>query len=911
MTTRKPLYYTFGNHMHWVDMQWLWGYEVLPGSVRDMLHLCRETGAKGCVNFDAVGYEKMAAECPEALAVLREAVAAGTIEPVGCSYGQPYGLFQGGESNIRQFTYGVRTTRRLLGVRPRTFWEEEFYFFPQLPQVLASCGYTGANLFFQWTWHTPEVPKEAASLILWEGADGTRIPTLPRNTLNVHQWPEDFDGLLEQGLINELEAPAIVQWLELMPSKDWMCRSEVLLPRLKELFADPRFDLRPGTCADIIASLMEPARMEPDAHARVTLPIRNYTMDQVWHGMLLGKNADRHPRTGRMVERRIVEAEALAGVAGLFGRPYASWDIYPTWEVDEAWRELLSAQHHDNHECEGLCGFVGYHSMDRARSLACEVSQRTRAHLEQRCKQPVLGNPLGWARTVAVRAEAGSGGEGLDEFLLELPPFGYATRAAEKAPLPDAKIDKRGHIWTLSRAGLEVDVDVERALILQIRSASHPRGVLDPARPLLDIRRIVEGDAGRKLEVESADEDGTTISIAWKLDPPRNGEKELTPSYARGTGVDIEIAPDGSGVDIRFSDMSSFTRPDPGFTGAMRTEIAPAWSIAEIRADTAYAVQSCKGTGRASRKYPTGDWMTSPQWFEHVVGAIFAHSFIDLLDDAGRGLLIAHNGSQQWFRTERGVEVILNAYCPWDEARYQPEYWNDPQLRLIPHGPLADVERVRRAAEISAIGFMGSDQQWLAFADEATPVGGGDRTISDPAPDIFGALEVSNAPNVLAHAFYRDSMKSGEHLPDWAGHRMARESAGACTHPFVIRLVEWNGEPAEVAIKLPGPVALAAKTNLLGETGPWTAGPTGLHGPADAPAHLRDTGWIALEPTTPPDWAKSARFRGAEIPWSLLRFTMRPREIATVMADLVMGRKQFRDLDAKREVWATVHRTGE
>ncbi|MFG0260188.1 MAG: hypothetical protein ACF8LK_07515, partial [Phycisphaerales bacterium JB041] len=299
----KPLYYTFGNHMHWVDMQWLWGYGVLPGCVADMLHLCRETGAKGCVNFDAIGYEKMAAECPEALADLREAVQAGTVEPVGCSYGQPYGLFHGGESNIRQFTYGARSTRRLLGVRPKTFWEEEFYFFPQLPQILNSCGYTGANLFFQWTWHTPEVPKEPHSLILWEGADGTRIPTLPRNTLNVHQWPEDFDGLLDQGLINELDHPAIVQWLELMPSKDWMCRSEVLLPRLKELFADPRFDVRARTCAEMIAEFQT---TEPEAQARSLsdsadkatppIPVRHYTMDQVWHGMTLGKNADCHPR---------------------------------------------------------------------------------------------------------------------------------------------------------------------------------------------------------------------------------------------------------------------------------------------------------------------------------------------------------------------------------------------------------------------------------------------------------------------------------------------------------------------------------------------------------------------------------------------------------------------------------------
>src|SRR5690349_21132944 len=158
---RKALYYTFGNHMHWVDMQWLWGYGVLPGSVQDMLRLIDETGARGNVNFDGVGYEKMAGECPEVLATLRAAIEGGKVEPVGCSYGQPYGLFHGGESNVRQLTHGVRTVRRLLGVRPRSFWEEEFDFFPQLPQMLRSAGFTGASLYFQWTWHTPEVPFEA------------------------------------------------------------------------------------------------------------------------------------------------------------------------------------------------------------------------------------------------------------------------------------------------------------------------------------------------------------------------------------------------------------------------------------------------------------------------------------------------------------------------------------------------------------------------------------------------------------------------------------------------------------------------------------------------------------------------------------------------------------------------------
>jgi alpha-mannosidase len=39
-----------------------------------------------------------------------------------------------------------------------------------------------------------------------------------------------------------------------------------------------------------------------------------------------------------------------------------------------------------------------------------------------------------------------------------------------------------------------------------------------------------------------------------------------------------------------------------------------------------------------------------------------------------------------------------------------------------------------------------------------------------------------------------------------------------------------------------------------------------------------------------------------------LKVKMRPYEIATVYLDIVEGRKQTRDLDAKREIWATVHR---
>ncbi|RYG22556.1 hypothetical protein EON82_16730, partial [bacterium] len=455
-TAKTPLVYTFGNHMHWVDMEWLWGYHVLPGSVRDMLTLCRETEAKGNVNFDGVGYEKLAAENPEALMELREAVRNGTIEIVGASYGQPYGQFHSGESNVRQRVYGVRAVRRLFGVSPTTFWEEEFDFFPQLPQILAGVGIRHASLFFQWTWHTPEVPYEESPAIRWVGQDGTALVAATRNRLNLHQWPEDVDALLaevsgdgspwsearvEGGTVGEgAPTPLIQQWLELMPSPDWMCRSEVLLPRLKQLLNDERFAIECNTLGEYLSGL------NPE-----TLPERAYRADQVFHGMTLGKNADKIRRQSAFTEQRILHAETLATALSLFGRPYAQWDVYPTWELEEAWRELLQAQHHDNDECEGLCGHVGKISYGRAAGLAAEVQESLDARVAKSIDRPVVYNPLGWPVPYAVPKR------GDHEFIIVLPPCGWAPIDGEGVPVEPATIDLVNR--TGSREGTTMAVD--------------------------------------------------------------------------------------------------------------------------------------------------------------------------------------------------------------------------------------------------------------------------------------------------------------------------------------------------------------------------------------------------------------------------------------------------------------------
>ena len=397
--------------------------------------------------------------------------------------GQPTGLAE-----------QVRAAKRLFGLRLQAFWEEEFYFFPQLPQLLSSSGFRQAGLFFQWTWHTPEVPFEHDALILWEGIDGTRLPALPRNELNLHQWPEDFGPLLASPLLQEITRPVILQWVELMPSRDWMCRSELLLPKLHELLAQESMEIVPGTMSEVVNGLLEHQQA-----ADYETPARAYGPDDVWHGMTLGKNGDRHPRRCREVERLILAAEWISATAGLFGRPYASWDVSPTWELDEAWRELLAAQHHDNHECEGLCGFVGYHQLDKAESLAMQVLMRTQQHIAARTvshdRRGVRFNPN------LAAARHGLDAEGRES---QVPPGGYAVVSSWPSPAGHTTVDFQRDALTLRRDDLAVTIDRERGIIRQITTAASPGGVLDPdARPgLLDLRVCLDGTEERFERVE-------------------------------------------------------------------------------------------------------------------------------------------------------------------------------------------------------------------------------------------------------------------------------------------------------------------------------------------------------------------------------------------------------------------------
>lgn len=816
----KTLYYTFGNHMHWVDMEWLWGYFVLPSSVRDMLAFCAHAGIKGNVNFDAVGYEKLAVEAPDALAELRVAIAAGTIEVVGGSYAQPYGQFHGGESNVRQRVYGARTIRRLLGVWPKTFWEEEFDFFPQLPQILARAGFEYASLFYQWTWHTPEIPKESIPAIWWEGLDGTRLLAASRNPLNLHQWPEDFALLLESDDLNAMETPGIVQWLELMPSPDWMCRSEVMIPALDRLLADARFEVVPVTLSEYLDK------------ARASAQVRQYTLDQVFHGLSLGKNGDLFRQLSADAEHWALAAETISVLAGFAGRPYPSWDVYPTWELEEAWRELMIGQHHDNDECEGLNGHIGRFSYERSLSLSRHIIDRTMRRFGGRKTdgdEVLVFNPLGWERDVPV----GNGG-----VLRKVPPFSLGVVPPSDVEMSKPVIVKQSRDRiTLQRQGFKVEIDPDTGVISQIMSKAFPEGALPDGLELGRLTFMQQGSPETfmvdQIDVQT-DDPYAPYPVTISLENPQGARAILA----------VGIAPEQDAVDLRLY-LSDLPWIDPGFAGALAWQLGANLESYRLIHDHPYGVSEISAPNSFVRKYPTGDWMTSEQYFETVERPFSALQFIDFTDDE-RGLLFVTGPHQSFQRNGDTVTQVIDLRDPWDGDYFVNSVQLD--LRIIPHGPMTNSERWKLAQETLRLAFVGG----------ASPSSENERHQLTP-------FEIKGS-GVVATALYRETPEAGQHVPDYAGTGM--------DYPMVMRLVELDGKSATATVATFGHLDRVFQTNLLGQT-------------------VREL------------LIKSGNWR------STIEVELQPHEIAAIYLDPPNARKQVRDLDAKREVWATIHRTQE
>lgn len=428
------------------------------------------------LEMDAHTFEHMARRQPQAIRELRRAVKAGAIEVVNGTYGHPLALTVSGEALVRHFHYGLATIEHALGVRVDSFLSQEPMFCPQLPQILRGFGYERAVLRTHWAAFGTD-PGQDAAVVRWQGPDGSEIPTVPRYAFTDYSIlrPRDHPGLISGGLTGA----DLRLWDE---GHVAAFRRQAKDAGIEKPLVTRVADFHVLDTARPDAPLGDAVRLARRGLRFVTVreyfqqaplegPTVSHGLDDMPTTIPWGLGGDRLQKARTEAEGKLLLAERLDALAHALGRPSEERTL------DEAWKKLLLAQHHDLH----LCGpwlsrahgksmaAVGIEQGRSAQRAAQGVADEALTHLAAAVDsstakgQPlIVFNPSPWTRREFVEmpvedeqtrvfadgqplpSQIPAGDERRVGFVVDLPPLGYRVldlRSGEsEVPLAEAQI---------------------------------------------------------------------------------------------------------------------------------------------------------------------------------------------------------------------------------------------------------------------------------------------------------------------------------------------------------------------------------------------------------------------------------------------------------------------------------------
>ncbi len=361
----------------------------------------RDPRFKVVLDLDAWTFEEMSRKAPEAVGQMREAIRAGRLEIVNGTYGQPLAMSVSGESFIRHLFYGLEAIRRTLEADVDVFYSQEPAYFPQLPQILCGFGLRGVVFRTQWAAFGTD-PACDASVVRWQGPDGSTIPTVPRYTF------QHYDRLRAEhpGLPNmALASGDQPDWhpTRLAPFEQTARARGIAHPLATDL-KDTNLPDAPLSCAYELAAmenvrfvtLGEYFRQVPEEGPPVS-----WTLDDIPSTLPWGLQGEILMRAREAAESALLLAERLDALTHFLGRASDEEKLH------RAWKDLCLAQHHDLHvcgpwhsQCHGKSmAEVGMDFADSARRTAEEVRSAALDFLADRMAGDLFVlNPSPWPR---------------------------------------------------------------------------------------------------------------------------------------------------------------------------------------------------------------------------------------------------------------------------------------------------------------------------------------------------------------------------------------------------------------------------------------------------------------------------------------------------------------------------------
>ncbi|MDR3142781.1 MAG: glycoside hydrolase [Tannerellaceae bacterium] len=357
-----------------------------------------------------------------------QSVNASRIEYVNPSYAQSYFFGTSGESNIRQFTYGMEMVRKHFPtVQFTTYSAEEPCFTSSLPYLLKSLGFTYAstkNPNTMWGGYTAAYGGE---LVNWIGPDGTKILAVPRyacedlkpgstwQTIASYNSKEYIRKCFEAGIKN----PTGMCIQDAAWSNGWN-RGPWLGNDTSRFYTPTHY----RTWRNYIANFTAGATND-DWH---------FTQEDVLTSLVWGSQVMQTlAQEVRTAENNIVQAEKIAALTKMM----RANSRYPKELIDEGWVRLLLSQHHD-------CWIVPYNNLQGGRTWAQHVSEWTSVTNEN-------------SRTIIERSLAALNREGSSSIRL------YNTLAAQRNEIVRIRVPSmwKNQDWAVtSNQGIEQSAQI-------------------------------------------------------------------------------------------------------------------------------------------------------------------------------------------------------------------------------------------------------------------------------------------------------------------------------------------------------------------------------------------------------------------------------------------------------------------
>jgi len=340
-TRKHPVYLLTYDHGGYV----LWGTDHFEEHLQSAYEwLDKYPAFKIGLDNECFAYDIYSQAAPEIIANIQNALKKykGRFAIGSSTYGQPLSVYVSEESNVRHLTYAIYANKRHFDAAPPVYVISEHALHSQIPQLIVQAGYKGALMrthFMMYGYN----PTYNSPFGWWEGSDGTRIRTVPTyggqgnqfglttfDNWTLTRWPDSTDRSLE----DFDEKFAGIDPLLGSRFDDAGLRCEKLAAHVQQnsdkykfILLEEMLDLYDENPKDVYS---------PSPNEFVTRMPWGYCGNEIWNGC-------------RRSETNTVTAEKANAIAVLEG------GTDNTALLEEAWKYLLAAQHHDVQ----ICGLLG------------------------------------------------------------------------------------------------------------------------------------------------------------------------------------------------------------------------------------------------------------------------------------------------------------------------------------------------------------------------------------------------------------------------------------------------------------------------------------------------------------------------------------------------------------------------